>query len=86
MTCFLKAIVACKNGRNNAPHYFQVLFNSGLHKWTMRLELVTLLSIRNGDLLLLSVMKLCYSHLATTSDLKLPTGRGRNLQGIDKVR
>ena len=52
----------------------------------MRLELVILLSIRNGDLLLLSAMKLCFSDLATTSDFKLPTGRERNLQGIDKAR
>ena len=63
----------------------EVTFHT-IFKPTMHLELVILRSIRKGDLLLLSAMKLCYSDLATTSNFKLPTGRGRNLQGIDKVR
>ena len=57
----METIVARKTG-DSAPYLFNYIIS--LHKRTMYLELVILLTIRKGDLLLL-VVRFCYSDVAT---------------------
>ena len=57
----METIVARKTG-DSAPYLFNYIIS--LHKRTMYLELVILLTIRKGDLLLL-VVRFCYSDMAT---------------------
>ena len=57
----METIVAHKTG-DSAPYLFNYIIS--LHKRTMYLELVILLTIRKGDLLLL-VVRFCYSDMST---------------------